>query len=493
MKKAIPFSERVVNVRNQKLDDEDFFEERKKVLSRWHTGSEIDLEEGISFQQSLPEHKNAVYRLKQAKKEGRVLTQPRGGICLIDEYIKLLKQFQDKGKADILTAQSDSYTRNERFDLCEKAWNESKELGRSKLNGCPWANWGVKESRRLIEAIDVPLDGRGGTDIFSVEVTISAGATSFLGGFLNSLSYSPTLLPEVLLRKQQQVYRLQGYYTERGVPIVTDSHALSGPSYPVHSLEVAQVTLEALIAAAQGVKSIIVRCRQTFNLTQDIAKARAHKEFAANYMEKFGFSDVDIFLGFEDWVAAFPQDWAQASGMVALGAVSAHFSGSQNIMIKSLDEGLGLPSTEAQIFSLRETKQVLNILKREEFPFCQEVENEKNMILKEATLIIEKVIELGDGDIALGCIKALDLGVIDHPFSSSFYTAGKVLPTRDIHGRVRYLDCGNLPFTKEIIEYHREKVNERRKTEHLEKDYMLMLQDISTYSVDFEDDGVAEI
>jgi methylaspartate mutase epsilon subunit len=232
------------------------------------------------------------------------------------------------------------------------------------------------------------------------------------------------------------------------------------------------------------VKYVILRCRQTLNLFQDIAKAKALQELAAQYMKKFGHNDVELFLGFEDWVAAFPPDWAQASGLVAMGAVSAHFTGAQNIMIKSLDEGLGLPTNDAVVFSLRETKQVLNSLKHQKFPFSREVEDEKNMIKKEATLIMEKVLELGDGDVAIGCIKAIDAGVIDHPFSSSVYNAGKVFPTRDANGMVRYLNTGNLPFTREIIEYHQQKVNERKKIEKIEKDYLLMLEDISSFTRD---------
>ncbi len=484
MRGALPLDKRVINVKNQKLTDDEFFEERRRGLNLWPTGKEIDLEDGIAFQKSLPPHKNAVNRLMWARKNRKVLTQPRGGICLVDEYMKRLKLFQEEGKADIVTAQNDSYTRNERYDLCEKAWNESKRIGKSTLNGCPWANWGVKESRRLIEAIDIPLDARGGVDAFTVEVALNAGATCFLGGFLNHLSYNPNLPPEVVLRKQQQVNRLQGYYTEHGVPIVSDSHAFSGPSFPVHSLETAQVVIDALLEIEQGLKYVILRDRQTFSLIQDIAKARAVKELAEEYVKKSGHADVELFLGYEDWVAAFPRDRAQASAMVAMGAMAAHYSGAQNIMIKSLDEGVGLPTNEAQVFSLRETKQVLNILPNQEFPENREVEDEKHMLLKEARLIIEKVFELGDGDLAVGCVKALDIGVLDHPFSSNRYIAGKVLPTRDAHGMVRYLDCGNLPFTKEIIEFHREKVNERKRVEKLEKDYQLMLDDVAVFTKD---------
>ncbi len=484
MRVAIPLSQRKLNFKNEKISDEEFFGERKKILGLWPTGKEIDLDECIAYHKSMPKSKNAVYKLQQAKKEGTVLTQPRGGICLVDEYVKWLKLFQDKGKADILTAQSDSYTRNKRFDKAQTAWEESKKLGRSTLNGCPWVNWGLKESRRLIESIDVPLDGRAGTDIFSMEFALAAGATTFLGGVLNSGSYYPKDPPEKTIREMQQVSRLQGYYTEHGVPIASDSHAMSGPSYPVHSLEVAQVIIDSLIEAEQGVKYIILRCRQTMNLFQDVAKARALQALAGQYMKKCGHGDVETFLGFEDWVAAFPPDNAQAAGLVAMGAMSAHFTGAQNIMIKSLDEGLGLPTTESVVFSLRETKQVLNAVKHQKLPYSKEVEDEQKMIMKEATLILEKVFEMGDGDVAIGSIKAIDVGVIDHPFSSSVYNAGKVFPTRDANGMVRYLNTGNLPFTKEIIEFHREKVEDRKKVEKIEKDYKLMIEDITSFTRD---------
>ncbi|MFC1905587.1 methylaspartate mutase subunit E [Chloroflexota bacterium] len=484
MRSALSLDKRVINVRNKRLSDDEFFTERSRGLNLWPTGKDINLQSGIEFQKSLPKHKNAVYKLQQAKKEGKVLIQPRGGICLAEEYAKRIKLFQDEGKADIVTAQPDSYTRNERYDIAEKAWNESKKLGISTLNGCPWANWGVKESRRLIEAIDIPLDGRGSIDSFTVEIALNAGATTFLGGFLNYLSYHPNITPEVVLRKQQQVNRLQGFYTEHGVPIASDSHAYSGPSFPVHSLETAQVIIDGLLEIEQGLKYLILRDRQTFSLIQDIAKARAVRELAEEYIKRFGYNDIELFIGYEDWVASFPRDSAQASAMVAMGAIAAHYCGAQNIMVKSLDEGVGLPTNESQVFSLRETKQVLNILQRQNFPFSQEIEDEKNMIIKEARLIIEKVLELGDGDLAIGCIKALDIGVIDHPFSSNRYNAGKVLPTRDVNGMVRYLDCGNLPFTKEIIDYHRAKIDQKKKLEKLEKDYQLMLEDITAFSKD---------
>ena len=42
---------------------------------------------------------------------------------------------------------------------------------------------------------------------------------------------------------------------------------------------------------------------------------------------------------------------------------------------------------------------------------------------------------------------------------------------RDAQGAGRFLDPGNLPFSKEILEFHREKVAERAKKENKEIGY----------------------
>ena len=40
-----------------------------------------------------------------------------------------------------------------------------------------------------------------------------------------------------------------------------------------------------------------------------------------------------------------------------------------------------------------------------------------------------------------------------------------MMPARDNNGAVRYLMTGNIPFTKELIDFNREKLEERGKYE----------------------------
>ena len=74
-----------MTVRNVRWSDEEFEEERKKVLSLWPTGQEVDLDEAIAYHRRLADHKNFAREVQKAKTDGLTLCQPRGGVALIDE------------------------------------------------------------------------------------------------------------------------------------------------------------------------------------------------------------------------------------------------------------------------------------------------------------------------------------------------------------------------------------------------------------------------
>jgi methylaspartate mutase epsilon subunit len=85
--------------------------------------------------------------------------------------------------------------------------------------------------------------------------------------------------------------------------------------------------------------------------------------------------------------------------------------------------------------------------------------------------------ELGKGDIIVGFIRAVDLGVVDSPLSANINVKSRVLGIRDNHGAVRYLDFGNLPIPEEAKEYHRSKVREREAMEGRKMDYNVFIAD----------------
>jgi methylaspartate mutase epsilon subunit len=102
---------------------------------------------------------------------------------------------------------------------------------------------------------------------------------------------------------------------------------------------------------------------------------------------------------------------------------------------------------------------------------------EEKMTEMEVRAILHKVMELGNGDIVVGFIRAVDMGVVDSPLSANVNIKSRVLGIRDNHGAVRYLDFGNLPIPEEAKEYHRTKVREREAMEGRKMDYNVFIAD----------------
>ena len=103
---------------------------------------------------------------------------------------------------------------------------------------------------------------------------------------------------------------------------------------------------------------------------------------------------------------------------------------------------------------------LLEMLKDQNINFIDNKETavETEMVEKETRAILDRVIELGDGDVTIGAVRAFEAGVLDQTFATTCRALRKVLGVRDAQGAVRYLDHGNLPFSKEIINFHKEKI-----------------------------------
>ena len=156
-------------------------------------------------------------------------------------------------------------------------------------------------------------------------------------------------------------------------------------------------------------------------------------------------------------------------------AVAALYGEAEQMMVKTADEGYGIPTKESNIEGLIITRQVMNMLRGQRFPDSDEVNEESKFIEMEVESMIEKMLEMGEGDILVGVIKALRLGTYEYAYGVSKYCLGKVKLLRDATGAVRYLDIGNLPFSNKIVTYNKEKISERKKLE--QRDELLMLID----------------
>lgn len=407
--------------------------------------------------------------------------QPRACVALTEEHVQLLKFLEEKGEADLLPTTIDSYTRQNRYEEAENGIKESRSKGRSLLNGYPAVNQGVKRCRCINESVNVPVQVRHGTPDARLlaEISMAGGFTAFEGGGISyNIPYAKNAPIEKTIFDWQYVDKLVGMYEEAGVTINREPFGpLTGTLVPPcisHSVAV----IESLLAAEQGVKNITVGYGQCGNLIQDVAAVRALETLTEEYVEKFGYKDVVVTTVLHQWMGGFPQDEAKAFGVISWGAVAAALSGATKVIVKTPHEAMGVPTKEANAEGLRTTKQIITMLRDQKMPLTSQLDTEMKIITQETRSILNRVYELGEGDMAIGTVRAFEAGVIDVPFAPSKLNMGKILPARDNEGAIRLLDCGNLPFSKDIIDFHREKIEERGRYEKRDVSFQMVIDDI---------------
>src|SRR4030042_6019059 len=150
-----------MEIRNKRLTDDEFEDEREKVLAMWPTGKEVDFDEAIEFHKSMPEKKNCAKKYADAKTKGVVLTRTDSGVPLVEEQIDYLRYLQDEGRSDLLGTIIDSYTRLLQFKKAGEGIIESSRTGKWMLNGYPIVNHGRVKTRKIIVAVDQPGQIRG--------------------------------------------------------------------------------------------------------------------------------------------------------------------------------------------------------------------------------------------------------------------------------------------------------------------------------------------
>ena len=469
-----------MDIQNKRIPEGEFQKLRQEVLTQWPTGKDVNVEEAVAYHKSMPECRNFSKKLLDAKRDGRTLVQPRAGVPVLEEHIKLMQYLEKYGEADLLPSTIDSYTRQNRYEEAENGIAESIRLGRAMMNGFPAVNHGVTKCRKVIESVNLPMQVRHGTPDARLlaEITFAGGFTSYEGGGISyNLPYCKNIPMERTIRDWQYVDRLTGLYEEMGVSVNREPYGpLTGTLVPP-CISHAAAIIEALLAAEQGVKNITVGYGQCGNLRQDVAAIRTLEELTDEYLKKYGYNDVQVTTVLHQWMGGFPADEAKAFGVISTGSLIAALSKATKVIVKTPHEAVGIPTMEANAEGLRCTKQVINMY-ADQVLASDKVEEEKEIIRQETRCIVDKCFELGNGDIAVGVCRAVESGVLDVPFAPCRANAGLMLPCRDNNGAIRILNMGNLPFTKDLKDYHAAKIAERAAAENRAPSFQMVIDDV---------------
>lgn len=477
-------------VKNVRLSDDRFFKiRREEVLPQWETGRQIeDLDECVAAAKELSEGKNYARRFMEARDKGVQLLTPQFGRALTEYMIEGLTHVETEGGLapdGMWIIFSDSYTRKLDFAKAAAGIERSRREGMSMLNGWPIVNFGVEEARRIRRASQVPMtlnstdeDGR-----LSSEIALAAGWNGANTRSLQEcISHCRDIPLEEEIRINQYESRLAAIYTERGVPICTHN-CCNCTGYDTPGYRAFVVVSQSLLGAEQGIKYMFLEHGLNMSLIQDVALIKTSERLCREYCARFGYGDVDFFTGGYPYLGAWPPRLEEAHAMIAWNAAIAILAGCTTAILKSEDEAFATPTKEGMAGSVRLARHLQKVAWGQTLPDCEELRTEEAMIELEVRTLMEKCLDAGDGDMAVGLCLGVEAGWIDTMFSPWRHNKGRVLVMRDAQGAVRYWDPGDVPLPREVKEYHLEKLAGRAKKEGRELDFQMVTADLQFASI----------
>ena len=478
-------------VRNKRLPDDEFFKiRREQVLTQWETGKALeDLDECVAAAKELsPPAKSHALKLKEAKENGGYVVIPQFGQALTEYMVEGLQYVEAEAALPphgIWNIYSDSYTRKLDFKKAAGGIERSRREGMSMLNGWPIVNFGVEEARKIKRATQLPLtlnstdeDGR-----LSSEIALAAGWNGANTRSLQEcIAHCRDIPLEEEIRINQYEARLAAIYTERGVPICPHN-ACNLTGYDSAGYRSFVTVSQSLLSGEQGVKYQFLEHGLNMNLIQDIAMVRTSERLCCEYTKRFGYDDMNFITGGFPFLGAWPPRLDEANAMIAWNAVIPILGGFTGVILKCQDEAFATPTKEGMASSVRLAKHLLTIVGGQKLPDNDALRLEERMIELEVRALMEKCLDAGDGDMAVGLCKGVEAGWIDTMLTPWKHNKGKVMVMRDAENAVRYLDPGDIPLPAEVREYHREKLAEREKKEGRKLSFDMVVKDLQFASV----------
>jgi methylaspartate mutase epsilon subunit len=471
-----------LRVGNKRIDDDLLMKKRREELDKWPTGREVDFEEAVAYQRSLPDSKIWWKAMVKLREESRMSVFPRAGTPILEKMIELCQGLRDSGVV-LIPVTTDSYTRLGQYEKIEEVLKECYRTGKPLLNGFPIINYGVKKTRKLIESVNAAFSPRGAGG----EIAIAAGMTTFEGclPFLTWGSYSKKVTIRELVAKWQENSGIVGWYADRDVILCTDLHGwLPSAPFPL-SVNIVTLVIEALTAAVQGQKALYPLVHCMGNMAQDMAWIRFAPSIIREYLDRFGYRECQIVGTCPAQTPLFPvaMDMGGAFAYLTYVSMVGALAKANAVDLRSIDEGVGVPTRETHRVSYRAAKWIFDVVREQKIELeIKDVAEEEKVTEIEVRAILDRILDFGDGDIVEGTIKAVESGILDSPWSPNINVKDKVLGVRDARGACRYLEFGNLPIPDEIKEFHRRKVAERGKLEGRKADYHTAVRDLWSLS-----------
>lgn len=450
--------------------------QREQVLSH-PLARGLSPDEVADFLARLPERRypSIVY----ASRGPTPLLQPRGGTPLFDEQLRLTRALSDAG-ADFVPLTIDSCTRHNQYDTAAQLLRRSEEEGKAYLNGYPLVCHGHELTRELYVGLDKPVSLRHGTPDarLLVELAIGSGIVEIEGGGLcYCLPYSEGFPLDRALLYWQYVDRICAMYSTPGRPVHRESFGPLTATLVPPAIAITIEIIEALLAAEQGVLSFAVSFGQTGSFIQDVASARVLRQLAREYLDRHGFEAVQLRLVYHQWMGQFPLQRERAAALIAGSALVAGVIDADKVVVKTVDEALGVPRPEVNAEAVDTVRYVLRAFAVPDLVASPAIDAEAALIEAEVRSILEAVFALSGDAFWESVYRAFQLGYIDVPFAPHADNANRMVTMRDANRSIRIVDAGAVPIDGASAQEERRLAEQR--PDRFEKTYRQMLGDIA--------------
>jgi methylaspartate mutase epsilon subunit len=251
------------------------------------------------------------------------------------------------------------------------------------------------------------------------------------------------------------------------------------------SVNLATTVAEAIMEAEQGVRAVISVIHLMGNIAQDMAWMQVAPRLMREYLDKLGYKDTVIAGRFAQQTPLFPmpQGLGGAFAYPDYTALVAALGKVEGAFLRTIDEAVGVPSEEAHTNTYESANWFFNVIRGQNIDFqMKEIDEEARITEIEIRAILDKLLEIGNGDIVVGCIKGVETGILDSSFSPNKQVKDQVIGVKDCTGAIRYKEFGNLPLPEEVKQFHREKVAEREKADGTRADYEMTVRDFWAFS-----------
>jgi methylaspartate mutase epsilon subunit len=437
----------------------------------------LTLEAAAEFLESVPQGRFP--STSYAERCDGPCIQPRGGFPLFDAQHSLTQQLSNAG-ADFIPLTIDSYTRHNQYDIAAQLLQRSEEEGKNYLNGYPLVCHGHEVTRDLYRDLNKPVSLRHGTPDarLLVEIALASGIAEIEGGGIcYCVPYSEGFPLDRCLLYWQYVDRLCAIMSRPGRPVHRESFGPLTATLVPPAVTVAVEILESLLAAEQGVTSFAVSFGQTGSLIQDIATARVLRELTAYYLRQFGFDEVRTYLVYHQWMGQFPHQRERAAALIAGSAVVSSLIKADKVVVKTVDEALGVPRAEINAEAVDTVRYLLRIFSCAQPVTSTLVEREAELIFSEVRTLMQAVFGLPGTMLWESVARAFQLGWLDIPFSPHADNANRLISMRDANGSIRIADPGKTPLGAADVLAEQELIRSRSGQD--DKTYRQMLADIN--------------